>query len=137
MAYYIEFENPDFPEAVVEVEDDDNVAYAYFYSGERATGFVWLYDHLNCSPNPWNAAVDRSKPATNIEGYFAAEPFLPIQDANEVEVLWRMRDGFCEAAIYIRGYLHAVVADELRPGWSRLATQDSPIAGVLFPTETM
>ena len=117
------------------IDDDGNVAYAYFLVDEEITGMVWLYNHANCAPNPWNAPADREKPATNIEGYFTEEPFVPIQDESEVQLIWKVRDGYQEAAIYIRKLLHAIVADELDPGWCRIATQDSRVALALVVKE--
>lgn len=119
----------------MDIDDDGNVAYAFFLVDETITGRVRLYNHPNFAPNPWDAPTDREKPPTNIESYYTDEPFQPIQDESEVQLIWNVRDGYREATIYIRRLLHAVVADELDPGWCRIATQDSIVARAFARTK--
>ena len=122
------FEASGYPGMAIDVDDDNNVAYAYFLKNGEITGYVWLYNHKNWTPNPWNAPTDRNGSPTNIEGYFNDDGFRPIESQDEVEVLWDMHYGFVHAAVYVRGSLLGIVADQLMPGWSRLATRDSPVA---------
>jgi hypothetical protein len=114
------------------IEDDGEKAYAYLLDPARnITADVWLY---NCGPAPetidWG---DRSKlPFQNPANFASTEQFLPIQDRSEVLVKWEQSRWHSDKAyIFIRGRLHAIMQKGKKPGWSRLAIKDGPLAKVL------
>jgi hypothetical protein len=132
MAISLTFEDPAYPGMAVDVEDDGNVAYAYFMKDGETTGHVWLYNHPDGVPNPWNSPLERGSIPTNVEGYFDAEGFQPIESEDEVEVMWGTYGGYVSAGVYLRRKILGIVADDLKPGWSRLATKGSPVAQPLL-----
>ena len=129
------FEAPDDPGVFVEIHDDGNVAYAYFHRDGEITGATWLYNRPDGVKNPWDGPIVRGSTPTNVEGYFNDDGFRPIESEDEVEIRWGAYDGVLNVFVYVRGTLLGIVADELNPypGWSRLATRDSPVARVISP----
>jgi len=116
----------------VVIEDDGEKAYAYLVNtAGKIIGEVWLY---NCGPTPatvdWS---DRSKlPFQNPASFASTEQFSPIRDRSEILVEWKKSIWRVDTAhIFIRGQLHAVVQKGHRPGRSRLAIKDGPLAKVL------
>lgn len=106
------------------ITDDGKVAYAYLLQGGRTVADVWLYNRAATPELPeWR---DRTKlPFLNPADY-CVQPgdFAPLETPEEVSVRWA-RDG---ATIEIRGAPFAQILIGQKPGMSRFATQDGPLA---------
>ena len=108
-------------------EDDGKAAYGYLRLGEDIVADEWLYNHGHPPREPrWNDPA--MTPLANPVGFASEERFEPITDPNQVQVRWA---GPGVADIYLRGTLHAKLEPGAKPGWSRLALKDGPLAKVL------
>ena len=118
----------------VQFEDDGKAAYAYLHDGREIVGDVWLY---NCGDAPempeWKLPDAGSRmPFTNPVGYVKDEVPPIVRMASDVSCSWvHDSSGLVEVAVLIRGALFARLKPGSKPGWSRLARRDGPIARVL------
>jgi hypothetical protein len=114
------------------IDDDGRVAYAYLLNaGREIVGDVWLY---NRGPNPqepeWTERPER--PFQNPAGFATEQPFEPVSDPAELSVEWRRStEGAVVADLLVRQQMFAVLAEGAKPGWSRLAVADGPLARVM------
>jgi hypothetical protein len=112
-------------------EDDGKVAYAYLLENGRIVADVWLYNRVATPEEPeWR---DRSKaPFLNPRGFSSGEPFRPAASEAEVRFSWsRDAAGQNTLSVFIRGDFHAMLTPGSKPGWSRLARRNGPLASVL------
>lgn len=115
----------------VVVEDDHRVCYAYILLDGKIVGDVWLYntvadpantDWRNREEMPFLNPIRFIKPGVKIS---------PINNASEIEVVWKMVDqDMCEADIYVRQNLLAKLKPGSKPGWSTMVSEDGPLAKV-------
>jgi hypothetical protein len=129
MSFLWRFDCHDLPFSVV-IEDDDRVAYAYLLEDEKIVGDVWLYNRVSAPLVPeWN---DRTKaPFLNPQG-FASEIGRPLTETAKPEVVWIRRNAkFVRAEIYFANDLLAVLGPGERPGRSRNALKNGPLAKML------
>jgi hypothetical protein len=116
-------------------EDDGRVAYAYLLHADKIVADVWLY---NCAAAPeqpeWG---DRSKaPFANPKAFASSEAFGPVN--NEADIEFELTHGMAGQIllrVLIRGEYHAALVPGRKPGWSKLAVQDGPLASVLKPSD--
>jgi len=110
-------------------EDDGRVAYAYLCHGRTIVGDVWLYNHNAAPVEPeWE---DPSKmPFANPQEFTSADFFEPVREPSEVRFEW-IEDDSLTLLIFIRGDLFARLVPGSKPGWSKLASNDGPLALVL------
>ena len=110
-------------------EDDGRVAYAYLCKGRDIVGDVWLYNHGTAPVEPeWE---DPSRmPFANPREFTNHGLFEPVKDASEVGFEWSEGDPPA-LLIFIRGDLFAKLIPGSKPGWSKLAIKDGPLALVL------
>jgi hypothetical protein len=117
----------------VVIEDDGRVAYAYLLNSDgRVIADVWLY---NCGAPPkkpeWTSP--KKMPFMNPEAFARPDSVSPIRDEADVAVEWKVdRDSVRSAHIFVRGEVWAVLEPGSRPGWSRMALRDGPLAKVLL-----
>lgn len=111
-------------------EDDGKVAYAYLRNGAEIVGDVWLYNHGEAPAEPeWE---DPSRmPFANPKEFTNPDLFEPVRDASEVSFEW-VKEHQLELLILIRGDLYARLIPGSKPGWSKLAIKDGPLALVLL-----
>lgn len=115
-------------------DDDGRVAYAYLKHLDTIVGDVWIYNRCEAPDRPeWR---DRTKsPFANPSAYT-----LPGGDRHDpvalgdIRVRWGPDDGHVTADIYIRGDLVASVGDGEKPGRSKFAAKDGPLAKRLVGT---
>lgn len=112
-------------------EDDGRVAYAYLRRSGVIVGDVWLYNHAPTPAQPeWGDR--RLMPFKNAAGYASDVEFEPIRVETDVDFEWTDSPGEeLVARVYLRGALHGQLMPGSRPGWSRLASVDGPLAKVL------
>jgi hypothetical protein len=110
-------------------EDDGKVAYAYICKGGQIVGDVWLYNHGEASVEPeWE---DPSRmPFANPKEFTNPDLFEPVKDVSEIGFEW-IEGNPPALLIFIRGDLFARLIPGSKPGWSRLAIKDGPLALVL------
>lgn len=110
-------------------EDDGKVAYAYLRKGADIVGDVWLYNHGEAPTEPeWE---DPSRmPFANPKEFTNPDLFEPVRDASEVSFEWEENQP--ALLILIRGDLYARLIPGSKPGWSKLAIKDGPLALVLL-----
>lgn len=105
----------------VMVERDARVAYAYILLGEDIVGDVWLY---NVRAPPQQVAWDdpSQMPFLNPREYVVR--LAPPPPNAVVECMWKGRN----AEILIDGILYARLEPGSKPGWSKMASKDGPLA---------
>lgn len=108
-------------------EDDGKVAYAYLRNGTHIVGDVWLYNHGEAPVEPeWE---DPSRmPFANPKEFTSPNLFQPVKDPSEVAFKWV--EDLPTLLIFIRGDLFARLIPGSKPGWSKLAIKDGPLAMV-------
>jgi hypothetical protein len=116
----------------LEIEDDGRVAYAYLKDWDRIVGDVWLFNRCDApDAEEWR---DKSKlPFANCRGYFdeAAGRIQEPLEPDDFQVDWDVSEEAARAYIYLREDLIAVVATGTKPGVSRFATKNGPLAKVM------
>ena len=106
-------------------EDDGRVAYAYLLEGNGIVADVWLYNHGEPPDEPeWEDPT--RMPFANPKGFANPNPFKPVADALEVSFKWIA--GKPIVNILIRGVPFAKLTPGSKPGWSKLALRDGPLA---------
>lgn len=114
-------------------EDNGRVAYLYLLEEERIIGEVWVYNRAPAHSGPNCDDLVKGLPV-NPDGYASTEPFPPIESLNDLQFWWS-GDAEHEAklTLALRGEVLAVLVPGARPGWSRQAIRDGPLARVLRP----
>lgn len=107
-------------------EDDGRVAYAYLCRDRAIIGDVWLYNHGAAPVEPeWD---DPAKmPFANTKEFTSSDFFEPVKEPSEVRFEWIAEDSLT-LLIFIRGDLFAKLVPGSKPGWSKLAGNDGPLA---------
>ncbi len=123
---FFQFEGPDNLKAMV--EDNGRVAYAYLLEDKQIVGDVWLYNH-GAGPSEAEWADPSKAPFAN-PADFAAAIDIPIHNRTDVDVTWGVdyQSGAIQVSILIRGQLFAILEPGAKPGWSKLALQEGPLA---------
>lgn len=111
----------------VRVQDDGEVAYAYYLRNGEVIGHVWLYNRA-VSPieEPWSQP-NGAQPFLNPARFANRAEHLPLT-SGDFDLRFMHRDGLWTAAIYLRGKILAVVGEAHFPGWCVLAREDGPLA---------
>lgn len=123
----------DYNQTVI-FNDDGHTAYAYLAEGEQleeCVGDVWLYNTTETPQAPEWTDASRA-PFANPAEYVVAERVRPAKTPQEVSFKWVREPAqrvFC--AVFVRGELFAVLTKDAKPGWSRNAKRNSPVALVL------
>jgi hypothetical protein len=114
----------------VVVEDDGEVAYAYLLDGEEIVGDVWLYNNGEAPATfPWKEG--KKMPFTNPKVFLKENMhLLPIENNDEVSVIWSNYGNGAEAIVTIRGEIIAKLQSGSKPGWSKLVVKEGPLAKV-------
>lgn len=112
-------------------DDDGKAAYAYLKQGKTILGDVWVYNRCLTPDEPeWK---DRTKlPFANCKTYMTEEGRLckPVA-LNDIRVEWQYAGEQPTAYVYLFGDLVAKVGVGDKPGYSRFAARDGPLAKVL------
>lgn len=121
------FASPDGIRDVV-LEDDGRVAYAYLRESKRICADVWLY---NVGASPLKADWEESsEPPFRNPAFLAHDNHLPrLSSKSLVECIWSAQG----VAVSVDGVVWAKLEVGSKPGWSRLARRDGPLAKVLVP----
>lgn len=119
-AKLVRFDSEDGVHAVV-IESDDRVAYAYLLEGERIVADVWLYN-VAATPETVDWSDREQMPFLNPAPYCmdVAVPDL----SNDLRCDWRGEG----VEILVAGEVLARLVPGAKPGWSRLARKDGPLA---------
>lgn len=112
-------------------EDDGKVAYAYLKKGSAIVGDVWLYNRCP-SPDESEWKDRKNLPFANCKAYMKREGRVqrPVS-LYDVLVEWEYGENEPKAYVYLFGDLVAAVGVGDKPGWSRFASRDGPLAKVL------
>jgi hypothetical protein len=115
----------------VVIEDDGRVAYAYLRRGGEIVADVWLYNVAATPEEPtW---TDRSEvPYLNPRRYCTREEF-PRITANTRVTCSVVSE---QVEIRVEGQLIARLQPGIKPGWSRLARMNGPLAKPLEDADT-
>jgi hypothetical protein len=107
----------------VVLEDDGRVAYAYLTDGGKIVADVWLY---NIAPTPervdWRDKTQM--PFLNPKKFCKQESFPRITEQSNVVCTARAGQVY----VTIDGQLIARLEANVRPGWSKLASRNGPLA---------
>lgn len=123
----IKFENEDRCCSLF-FEDNGRVAYAYLIKDDEVIADVWLYNYGRPPTVPeWH---DRNKmPFKNPLPYVEEAIFPPVKKEADIAVQWiESSQGTKIAQVIIRNEVHAYLRPGAKPGWSKLAVKDSPLA---------
>lgn len=117
----------------VTIDDDGRVAYAYLRASDGAIiADVWLY---NRCPTPERPAWDRrpTEPFANPKDFVRTDISFALPETEaDFTVGWQLEDpSDPKVLIYVREELWGIVAPGTKPGFSRLAKIDGPLAKVL------
>lgn len=118
----LKYLEPDGTREVV-IEDDGRVAYAYLLSGGKIVSDVWLY---NVEENPQKVDwKDHSQmPFLNPDKYCLGEKSDRLYRDSQVTCIWS-NDG---VVIAVDKILCARMESGIKPGWSRQACLEGPLA---------
>lgn|GEM_PF-306180 len=121
--FLVIFDSPDGRYSVM-VEADARVAYAYLLEDGKIIGDVWLY---NVAPTPSSTNwKDRNQmPFLNPTPFAAAQDAYDVRDG--VECRWTDR----RVEILRGAEPVAVLVPGAKPGWSKQAQEDGPLAKTL------
>lgn len=110
-------------------EDDGRVAYAYLQDGHGIVADVWLYNHGIAPSEPeWR---DPSKmPFANPQGFASEDLIKPVNNKTDVQFQWAHDQDESSVAvnILIRGEVFGRLVAGSKPGWSKMAIKDGPLA---------
>jgi len=108
-------------------DDDGKTAYAYLSDGKRIVADVWLYNRGESPDDPeWD---DPGKmPFANPKGYANGELFPPVADPSQLRFEWALGAVGPTLRIFIRGEAFGVLTPGSKPGWSKLALANGPLA---------
>ena len=112
-------------------DDDGKVAYAYLKQSGAVVGDVWIYNRCSTPDEPeWK---DRSKaPFANPKAYTKVQGCVNRAiNPDDVQVQWQYEGGGPRALLYLFGELVAAVGVGDKPGFSRFAAKDGPLAKLL------
>jgi hypothetical protein len=111
------------------VEIDARVAYAYiFESDAQIVSDVWLYN-IGETPNEPEWTSPDLAPFKNPSKFARTDILAPeIRSCEELEACWG--EGGAVRLTW-RGELLAILKPGVKPGWSRMARQDGPVAQTL------
>jgi hypothetical protein len=124
--FVVEMRDPRSNYGVV-IDEDHKVAYAYLKEGERTVGDVWLYN-VRAAPETPEWDTPENAPFMNPRGFALAERPRSYPDAR-YEFRWlRAGEAFEGVEIVIDGVLIARLKPGSKPGWSRYARKDGPVA---------
>jgi hypothetical protein len=122
------FLSPDGHAAVV-VEDDGRVAYAYLCDAAGAIrADVWLYNRCPAPLEPEWSDRNAAPYANPIAFIDQTTDFSPPRSAADVAVEWSWQERALTANIFLSRTLSARLMHGSKPGWSRLAAKDGPLA---------
>ena len=109
-------------------DDDGKTAYAYLRSeDDQIVGDVWLYNHGEPPDQPeWDDPSNL--PFANPREFVSGEPFDPVEDPSELRFEWIQWWDAPTLRIHIREEPFAVLTPGSKPGWSRLAIKEGPLA---------
>jgi hypothetical protein len=113
-------------------EQNSKVAYAYLLDQEEVISDVWLYN-IDYTPQipEWKNNLCEMPFRNSIE-YVSPVVFKPVINQDEVRVEWiEESDKYIVAKILIRGELVGILGRDHKPGWSKMALANSPIAKIL------
>lgn len=122
----IEFKDPSERTKVI-FEDDGKVAYAYLLVEGVISGDVWLYNVSDTPEEPEGRDPDQL-PFLNSRRFVEEEIFEPIDDRNDVVVIWHDCPEGRQATLELKGRVHAILRPNSKPGWCRLAVRASSLA---------
>lgn len=116
------------------IDDDGRVAYAYLIAPDgKISADVWLYNRCASPIEPeW---TDRAKlPFANPVDYVDEGSKFSLPTAiDQISVNWLVREGRIFAQVFARGVLFAELTEGDKPGRSRLAKKNGPLAKKLEP----
>ena len=128
VGFFERFVSPDGYAAVV-LEDNGRVAYAYLLDATGAIcGDVWLYNRCPAPLEPEWGDCDRAPYANPIAFVDQAMAFSLPDSAADIVVEWSQRGCDLVACIFLSQTLLAKLMQGSKPGWSRLAVKDGPLA---------
>ena len=122
------FASPD-GEATVVIEDDGRVAYAYWLDAKGViSGDVWLYNRCPAPQQPEWGDCDAA-PYANPEAFVdRTVEFSPPVSSSRISIHWHQQGSERIACVLVSDVLFAKLKHGSKPGWSRLAAEDGPLA---------
>jgi hypothetical protein len=111
-------------------EDDGRAAYLYLANSSGVVADVWLYNH-GPAPDLEEFSRKENLPFRNPREFISEETVVPVKDGRDLGFEWILDPGRVSLRLRIRGVLFATLSPGEKPGRSRLAVQDGPVAKVL------
>jgi len=119
------FNEPEGNRSVV-LEDDGRVAYAYLLEGDSVAGDVWLYN-VGQDPDAVDWRDRSALPFLNPARYCTGERVPRLRAGSNIDCKWSDQG----VTVSIDGVVWAHLQRGAKPGWSRAARVDGPLAKVL------
>lgn len=131
-----EYSSPDRAWSVV-FDDNGQTGYAYLLARGQIVSDVWLYNRGPAPRDPPWKTHPNAAPYENPRDCAAEASFEFPASGADIHVTWEQAlDGSLKAIILLRGQPIGVLSSSTTPGWSRLATKESPIARVMAAITT-
>jgi len=118
------------------VEDDGRVCYLYLLESRRMVGDVWLYNAIPASDEPeWKRPDARALMPFRNPPQFGRQDADRLDSSSDLQVNWYDDDAAVGGDLFVDGEHWASLSTGDRPGRSRNALRDGPLAKVLSPRE--
>jgi len=115
-------------------DDDGKVAYAYLKKKrprKSIVGDVWIYNRCPTPKRPEWESVENI-PFANCRPYIGTGGRMTLDvESDDVAVDWEYESDLPIAYIYVFEQLYAAVGVGDKPGYSRFANKDGPLAKVM------
>lgn len=120
-------------DCAVVIEQDAKVAYAYLTDAGHIVGDVWLYNRGEAPREPEWSDMARL-PFANARAFTADGDVPEVRFPTDITCTWtEVAPGAVQADISIGGEWFARLRTGSKPGWSKLAQRDGPLARRLDP----
>lgn len=113
-------------------DDDGRVVYGYLLNAEKEiVSDVWLYNNCLTPESPeWKSRKEMPM-ANSIEYSKDHLKLKKVRSLSDIRVEWHFQDHIT-VDVYLFGKICARLKDGVKPGWSRMARKDGPLARVLI-----
>lgn len=126
--YSVEFHDHAGKQSLV-IDDDGRVAYAYLIAADgEITSDVWLYNRCAPPMEPEWKNQDNMPFANPVDFVMDNLRFSLPTDLSQISVNWLDRDDQIFAQVFVRCSLIAELTKGAKPGWSKFAKKDGPLA---------
>ena len=110
------------------IDDNSSVCYAYLLIEREVIGDVWLYNNSETADDvDWSnlELLPFLNPAKFIDSEFT---LLPFSEETPIQIEWQYENDLIRVKISVEDSLIAILEPNKKPGWSKGAIKDGPLA---------